>query len=374
MAGVSLSYAPLALPSSYRRYMKNEGEIPFGSGNTVKLDQDGLLLGIIIRFVGNVDTGATAPVLQPGPQPWNIATPTVSVAGPGTPVLLPGELLNQFAQEINPQYTDKITWLPANPAASTNYPVEFGYYIPICVRDDEFMGEPADHVGSIFTGDGKVSVYVGLRPNVAGTGVWFTVPGNATVTGNWYVYSVKLDTPSPDKDASLLQAISWYHGIQIDQDNPLTAVGQQVWKPTVNTVRTYLRLLSFFRNNGGTGDSSLASAAFTGGMMSTIAAVASGIINWWDTIPEDVQLAYQQLQHRATQGGVYDLDLSRGGSRDQWLDVSNLTSLTITEQMNSVSLTAAKWQTVYEFLEPSSLAQRWFQTASASVLKQVTGA
>ncbi len=374
MAGVSLSYAPLALPSSYRRYMKNEGEISFGSGNTVKLDQDGLLLGIIIRFSGTVVTGATAPVLQPGPAPWNIATPTVSVAGPGTPVLLPGELLNQFAQEINPQYLDKITWLPATPAASTTYPVEFGYYIPICVRDQEFMGEPADHVGSIFTGDGKVSVYIGLRPNVAGTGVWFTVPGNATVSGNWGVYSVKLDTPSPDKDASLLQAISWYHGIQIDLDDPLTAVGQQVWKPTVNTVRTYLRLLTFFRNNAGAGDTSLASAAFTGGMMSTLGAVAAGIINWWDTIPEDVQLAYQQLQHRAITGGVYDLDLSRGGSRDQWLDVSNVTSLTITEQMNAVTLAAAKFQTLMEFLEPSPLAQRWFQTAPASVLKQVTGA
>lgn len=374
MPGPSLSYAPLALPATYRRYVKNEGTIPFGSGNTVKLDQDGLLLGIIIRFSGTVVTGATAPVRQPGPQPWNIAKPILNFSGPGTPIQVPGELLNQYLAELNPQYTDSITWLPATPAASTTYPVEFGYFLPICVRDAEILGEPADHVGSIFTGDGKLSCYVGLTPNTAGTSVWFTVPANATVAGNWEIFSVKLDTPDPSEDASILQAISWYHGLQIDIDQQITANSQQVWKPTVNTIRTYLRFLTFFRNNAAGSDSSLASAAFTGGMMQSLQALAAGIQQWWDTVPENVQLAYQQLQHRATTPGVYDLDLSRGGARDGFLDVSNVTSLTITEAMNTPTLTNAKFQTVFEFLEPSSLAAKWFQRASASVLKQVTGA
>jgi len=382
MAGVSLSYAPLQLPPSYKRYLKTEGSIPYASSNQVALDKDGLLLGVIIRFSGTVTTGATAPVFITGvsgasnsPAPWNIASPALQVAGPGTPIGVPGEIANIFAQLANPLYSDQTTWLPASPAASTVYPVEFGYYLPICVRDDEFYGEPADHVGAIYTGDPSITAYIGLTPNPSALATWFTVPGNGTLAGNWTVTSVKLDAPQPSTDPSLLAAISWYHALQLDMNNPLVAVGQQVWTPTVNTVRTYLRLATFFRNNAGSGDASLASAAFTGGMMATLLARAEGIVTWWDTIAENVQLAYQALAYQGQlTRGVYTLDLQRSGDRSQWFDVSSVTSLTITEAMNAVTLTGAKFQTVYEFLQPSPLAQRWFQQASSSVLKNVQGA
>jgi len=380
--GVSLAYAPLQLPPSYRRYMKTEGQIPYGSSNAIALDKDGLLLGLLIRFLGTVTTGATPPVFITGvqglsnsPAPWNIGSPTLQVAGPGTPIGIPGEVANLMAQIANPLYTDQITWLPGTPLASTVYPVEFGYYLPICVRDDEFYGEPADHVGSIYTGDPSITAYVGVTPTVGAGAEWFTVPANATIAGQWTVTSVKLDVPQPSQDASLLAAISWYHAVQMDMNNPLAGVGQQVWTPTVNTVRTYLRLLTLFRNNAGAGDASKSSAAFTGGMMATLLSRAEGIITWWDTIPENVQLAYQALAYQGQiTRGAYVLDLARGGARDQWMDVSSVTSLTITEAMNAVALTNAQYQTVYEFLQPSPLAQRWFQQASAAVLKNLQGA
>ncbi len=376
----SLAYAPLVLPPAYRRYYSNEGTIGYKSANKLQIDQDGLLLGLLVRFEGSLVTGATAPTFANASAPYPYNGPgllSVQVAGPGTPVQLYGEDLDQYVRTLNPQYTDDTAQIPTTFAASTTYPLSFGYYIPICVRDDEFLGPPADHLGAIYTGDGKVKVLVGIGTQDFAT-TWFgATAADATISGEWVVTGVKLAAPDPSDDASLLGAISWYHALEIDTDATIASVGQQTHKPVINTPRAYLRIFDIFRNGGVTA-AGPASAAYTRGMMATLLAKAEGIITWWDTLDEDTVLAIMSQAYRKTPGapgGIYILDLNRSGSRDQWLDVSQLTSLTLIESMVAgTTLTEARYVTFTEYVQPSPLAQRWFNAASPQVLKAVESA
>ena len=79
---MTISYAPLELPPAYRRYIKQEGDIQFGSSNGIGIDRDGLLLGLVLRFVGTVTAGATAPIAIDGNNsPHNILSGINFMAG-----------------------------------------------------------------------------------------------------------------------------------------------------------------------------------------------------------------------------------------------------------------------------------------------------
>lgn len=363
----SIAYAPLELPPAYRRYIKLEGDIQYGSSNGINIDRDGLLLGLVMRFVGTVTAGATAPVAISGNNsPHNIlANVNFLAGGNGNTVSIPGDLLDEFYRNEVRNNTDDVTF-PV-PAADATVDVEFGWYIPIAVRDPEYlMGGPGDLVGAIYTGDGGLTCKLSVTWNTGA--VWYSnfAAAAPTIAGQINVYSHKLAVPQPQNDPMLLAAISWYHAIQMDTDSAIPSVGNIVYQPSVGQTRTYLRWFEFWQNNG----------LFTAAMLSTLDVKVQGITEWFSNLPEDVLLAQQKAVNGGTMDpGCYVIDLSASKTRDQWIDVTNVTEIRLTAQMTAgQALTNATFRTVAEYVQPSSLAQKWIAKASAAVQKEAAAA
>lgn len=363
----TLAYAPLELPPAYRRYIKLEGDIPYGSSNGISIDRDGLLLGLVLRFSGTVTAGATAPIAIDGNNsPHNILQNINFLAGGnGNTVSIPGDLMDEFYRNLSHNNTDNVTF--PTPAADTSVAVEFGWYVPIVVRDPEFLfSGPGDLAGAIYTGDGGLTCKLSLTWNTAA--VWYSnfAAAAPTVAGTVNVYSHKLDVPQPQNDPMLLAAISWYHAVQMDTDSAISSVGNIVYQPSVGQTRTYARWFEFWQNNG----------VFTAGMLSTLDVKVQGITEWFSNLPEDVLLAQQRAINGGTMDpGCYVIDLSASKTRDQWIDVTNVTELKLTAQMTAgQELTNANFRTVAEYLQPSALAQKWIAKASAAVQKEAAAA
>lgn len=365
---MSVSYVPLELPPAYRRYIKLEGEIGYGSGNGISIDRDGLLVGLMLRFVGTVTAGATAPLAIAGVNaPHNILSSINFLAGGnGTIIGAPGDLVDEFYRNLGYNLTDDVTF-PV-PAADAAVNIEFGYYLPIAVRDPEFLfSGPGDMLGSIYTGDGGLTCKLSVVWNNGS--VWYSnfAAAAPVIAGQLNVYSHKLDVPQPQNDPMLLAAISWFHAIQQDTDSGLAAVAPVGYQPSVGQTRTYIRFFEFWKNNTG---------VFTAAMLASLDVKVQGLTDWWNTLPEDVLLAQQKAINGGTMDpGSYVMDLAASKTRDQWLDVTNVTELKLTAAMTAGTvLTNATFQTVAEYVQPSQLAQKWIVKASAAVQKAAAAA
>lgn len=359
-------YAPLILPPSYKRYEAQEGSRNFLDSNALEVNQDGLLLGLDLTFAGTYTTGATAPTPIVGNgAPHNILASVIfSSGGLGQTFYLPGELLHQYNRVLRNGAATAVVGPPATPAASTAYPISFELYLPICVSDPEVFGELGDLAGAIYCADKSSTVR--LKFNWRTTAAWASANAG-TLTGTMTVKSNKLDTPAPDQDGMLLQAISWYHALMMDNDNALSGVGDQTWQPETQTTRVYMRFLEWFRNNGPD------PGVFTAGMLSTLTSKVSGLVTWEDALTEQQVLQNQNRRYGVGKldAGTYVIDMAASKTRDQWLDVSEISELKLIAQMTAGTvLTNATWQTVAEYLQPSQLAAKFVRSASSVVLKE----
>lgn len=371
------AYLPAQIPPAYREYRLNEGNIPLGSQNQLQIGNDGSLKGIWITAEIAFTSPDPAPdMLTDGGQPFNVITNVVlTVGGLGQTVLCPGELLAELNKTYCRSFGRSITY-PTELTEADRYVVNFDLYIPVCVRDPEVFGAPADYLGLTYTGDKKVQVNLQLQQQDVGAAYTGSAGGLGTgesaPTGNFVIASQKLDTPSPDEDPALLAAISWYHAIQEDTIAE-TLMVSNAYQPSVNQTRIYLRLLTIVRDSG----------VFVGSKVTSIGAQVSGIIVMQQPLDEPtlngIEAArYGQLEPggSAVSGdgqsvlnpGVHALDFSYSQTRDQWFAVDDIAEFTVTEAADTSG--ANQFSTVADYCQPSTNAQKYIAVASPEVLKE----
>lgn len=364
------AYLPAQIPPAYREYRLQEAIVPVGNANSFQIGADGSLKGLWITAELAFTSPDPAPdMLTTSGQPFNIITNlVVTVGGLGQTVLCPGELLAELNKTYCRQWGSAVVY-PTALTEGDSYKVQFDLYVPICVRDPEVFGAPADYLGLTYTGDKQVQVNVQIQQQDAGLAYTGTPAALGTVTGNFIVASQKLDSPSPDQDPALLAAISWYHAIQNDTVNA-TATASNAYQPSVNQTRIYTKLLTTLRETG----------VFVGGAMGTLGAQVSGIIVMQQPLDEPtldgIESARYGSKGAATAApvssvllpGVHVLDFGYSETRDQWFAVDDIAEFTATETANTGDVN--QFATVADYCQPSTNAQKYISVASPDVLKE----
>lgn len=370
------AYVPLILPTAYKRYTRLEGSIPFNSGqtsNALRIDPSGTLLTLLCTFTGTISTPASgaAPV-NDARAPWTlIKRVTISGGGPGKVVSIPGYALHvlEIIREADLSLPAPVFTGPAGGGGGASSAVSFDFVIPICVRDGDLVGQWSDYLGCIWCGDQTMQ----LRMTVdwgSTTDVFTTNAGASTISGTLNVTSMKLDTPSPSADASLLTAISWSHQLIAEAENNLiAAAGPLSAVPDLPTAqpRAYLRVFDLVRNG-----SPLVPA---NGIYSTLDAELQDTVDFERNVDEQTWLARQARRYgEALPAGTYVLDFSAGNRRDNWLPVGALTLFRFRPTVaTGVTLTGTVMDRYSEVVVPSSLAAPWMQAASPQVLSAALG-
>lgn len=353
-----LSYLPLQLPASYRKIYRVEGTVPYaanGQSNPLRIDPSGLLGGLLLTFSGTLTTGATAPTLGNN-SPYGIVKyfTLSSSGGVGRSINIPGYALNVLERLREPDYQDG----PVQPvvASATNV-WTFDLYLSVCVRDGDIYGGWSDLLGAIYTGDPQVTVNFSITWNSEATIITNQGAAAAVLAGSFTVTSSKWDTPTPDADMNLLQAISWTHQMIEEINQSITGSGP-LGLPQLPTYeqRVYLRVMDLVLNNG----------AYTNGVYSSIDSNIQNFIDFEQSIPEQVWLARQRRRYiNPPPAGTYCLDFAAGNSRNLWLPVQNVTLWKVTPTISGVALTAASADRISESMVPSPLARKWVQIAAS---------
>lgn len=353
-------YLPLFIPPSFRRFTRVEGQVAYsanGQTNPLRIDQSGTLLGLLVTFSGTLTTGATAPILADS-APYSIVKyVSLSVSGGvGQQCQVPAYILNLVERTREQDYTDA----PSTPVAtSTANAWSFDFHIPVCVRDGEMYGGWSDLLGAIYTGDPEVTVNIQLTFNSESTIITNQGAANATLAGTFTVTSTKLDTPTPADNLGLLTAISWVHRLQEEKASVaiagagvLALDGLPVSQPKV-----YLRIWDSIVNNG----------AHANGVVSAIDAQFQDMVDFEQTIPEQVWLARQRRRYTTPlPAGNYVTDFASGNTRNSWQPVDRISIFRITPTISGVALTSANISRYSEHVVPSPLAAKWMQKAAAN--------
>lgn len=354
-----LSYVPLTLPASYRPITRTEGSIAYGanvSSNPLRIDQSGLLTGLLLTFAGTLTTGATVPLLTNGAPYTIIKYITLQVSGgAGRSINIPGYALNMVERTREQDYSDSaVTPTAANVANVW----QFDVHIPVCVRDGNLYGSWSDYLGAIYTGDPEVSVQLSITWASEATIISNQGAANAVLAGNLAVTSFKLDVPTPDRDMNLLTAISWTHQLVDEQVVPILGAGAltlpslPVYEP-----RVYLRIWDLLNNNG----------AYSNGVVASYDAVIQDYIDFDQNLSEQIFLSRQRRRYvTPLPPGSYVQDFAAGNTRMFWLPVQHITLLKWTPTISGVGLVNANLERVSESVVPSPLARKWVAVASAS--------
>jgi hypothetical protein len=350
--GRGVDYAPLSLPRRYPRITHVEGSVAWAASTTsnpLRIDQSGLLLGLLCTASFLVTSGTSVPVKN-STAPYGLIQKVILATGGGVgrSFDLSAYQLNAVERARDADYLDDpVTTL----TASTQTTWTFAFYIPVCVRDGDIYSGYSDYIGAIYTGDPEVTCNFQVVWG-AGTDIFSTVNGAVVNSGTLTVSSFKLDVPTPDRDPMIAAAISWVHMIVQDFVLTPTATGplSGILLPTAEP-RVYLRHCLTMFNNG---------------------AYANGIISFWDlnlqdylhfmeSVPEQVLLEQQLKRYNlALPVGTYVADFAVADVRTQWLPVDKVTLFkSIPTITSGLSLVSARAEVINESLVPSPLARKW---------------
>lgn len=356
----TLAYAPISLPKRYPLIRNVEGSIAFAAdtvSNPLRIDPSGLLLGLMLSFVGTNTTGATAPVANNSSPYGLISGVNLSTGGGvGQSINVSGYELNVAERTREPGYLDDPT---VGVAASTTNALKFSLWVPVCVRLGDLYAEWTDLLGSIFTGDPTVTCSLRITWGDAGAIFNNQATAAAVIAGTLTVESFKLDTPNPDQDPMLLAAISWVH--QVIEEREDQGANQMPYVMPTNEPRVYLRIWDLY------GDGASPNFTWKNGVVTELDFSLQDYLHFYQDIPEQSILDEQIRAYspNALPAGTYVLDLARSMYRTQWLPVNNVTlfknSPTVTSPGASPIL-----RVVQESVVPSPLARKWMASAQAA--------
>lgn len=367
------AYVPLKLPNAYKRFTRQELTFPYSPdspGSPQRVDQSGLLLGILISVAGSVHVPAAGGAPTPHPEaPYNlISALTLSGGGPGSIITIPGYALMLMERARESSFVPSFSFAPAAGGGGGSVtPFEFDIHMSVAVRDGDLYGEWSDYAGAIYTGDPSLSLQLGVAwsdpttvftANTAGV----TIDAVATAT------TFKLDTPNPSADPGLLAAISWSHQLITEVGNFPFAASGPLGVPQLPTAqpRAYLRVLDIVRNNP--------DATFVrpqDGVLASILSTLQDTVDFERNISEQVWQARQDRRYAdVLPVGTYISDFAAGNRRDNWLPVGNLSMFTIIPTISGApTLAGSYFQRFSEVVIPSAYAAKWLQAASPEVLK-----
>jgi hypothetical protein len=355
-----LSYVPLTLPASYRPITRTEGAVAYAANvtsNPLRIDQSGLLTGLLLTFTGTLTTGVTVPLLTNAAPYSIIKYLTLMVSGgAGRSINVPGYALNMVERTREQDYSDSAV-TPTTASFANVW--TFDLHLPVCVRDGNLYGSWSDYLGAIFTGDPEVSVQLSVTWASEATIISNQGAALAVLAGNLSVTSFKLDVPTPDRDMNLLTAISWTHQLVDEQVIAIGGAGALGTLPSlpVYEPRVYLRIWDLILNNG----------AYANGVVASYDAVIQDYIDFDQALSEQIFLARQRRRYvTPLPAGSYVMDFAAGNTRMFWLPVQHITLFKWTPTISGVGLVNASLERVSESVIPSPLARKWVAVAAAS--------
>lgn len=367
------AYVPLKLPNAYKRFTRQELTFPYAPdapGSPQRIDQSGLLLGILITVAGTVSVPAGGGAPTPHPEaPYNLISQiTLSGGGPGTIATIPGYALMLMERARESSFVPSYSFAPAAGGGGGSVtPFQFDIHLSVCVRDGDLYGEWTDYAGAIYTGDPSLSLQLGIAW-ADPTTVFTANTTNVTIAATATASTFKLDTPNPSADPGLLAAISWSHQLITEVGNYPFASSGAIQLPQLPTAqsRAYLRVLDIVRNNP--------DATFIrpqNGVVASILSTLQDTIDFERNISEQVWLARQDRRYAdVLPVGTYISDFAAGNRRDNWLPVGNLSMFSIAPSISGTpTLAGAYYQRFSEVVVPSAYAAKWLQASSAETLK-----
>lgn len=198
-----------------QRYVRQEGDIAYSSGNTGRqnIGQTDYLTGLTITSVDEVMTGGgtTAPSGLSGAGAFGaLGLVQVTANGGRAPYSLPGYHGDVFYRIHDHDYESNLSADPLPTATGTADWVT-NLHIPLTV-------DPTSERGAFFAGDTTLNLACALTFNPI-TSFVGTVNA-ATFAGSWDVWSEKFSAPQPDQSAAAasgnwLDKISFYHQTQL---------------------------------------------------------------------------------------------------------------------------------------------------------------
>ncbi len=359
-----IDYAPLSLPQRYPKLLHQEGTIALvknSVANPLRIDQSGLLLGVLISFAGTVTNGVTPPVLG-NQNPYGLVSRVqLSVGGGvGRLVDVSGYELNVAERTREQDYVDA----PSLPnLASVANAWKFDLFVPVCNRDGDTYANFSDWVGSIFTGDPQVTCNLTL--SFADETAMFSTINGAVVAGTFTITSIKADVPQPSQDNTLWAAISWNH-VLIEEyfDSTLSAAGNKTFLMSTNEARVYLRFWILYADGGPTVSTGM---SYKNGVLSTLDMNIVDYLHPVEQITEQAQLAIQ-LRRYATPlpVGTYVIDFSASQYRSQWMPVDRISLLKLVPNFSAPGASPTL-RVMQESVVPSPLARKWGQQMTLPV-------
>lgn len=349
----ALDYAPLQLPKRYPKLFHQEGTVAYpvggnASSNPLRIDQSGMLLGLLLTFNGSMVSSTATPVVSSKGAYGLIKRVQLSVGGGvGRLVDLTGYELNVVERTREQDYVDDASVATANAGA-----VKFALFVPVCVRDGDTYTEYTDLLGALYTGDAQVTCNLVVSWG-SESDVYSTVNG-AVITGTLTVTSLKLDVPTPDRDPDLFAAISWNHIIiEENSDTGLGGAGNRAILINTNETRVYLRLWVLYHEGTPT--------TYKNGILNTLDFSIQDYLHPVEQVAEQAHLEIQLRRYTtALPAGSYVIDFAASQYRVQWLPVDRITLAKITPNWNAPGASP-----IIEFLQesvvPSPLARKWAQ-------------
>jgi hypothetical protein len=364
-AGVD--YAPLSLPQRYPKLLHQEGTITFAkntNSNPLRIDQSGLLLGLIISFKGTWTTGTTPAPTLTNTSPYGIVSRVQLSVGGGV-----GRLVDVTGYELNvlerTREQDYVDTSSTPNALSTANVWTFDLFLPVCNRDGDTYANFSDWIGALYTGDPQVTCNLVL--SFADENAVASALGGVAVVlaGTFTITSVKVDVPQPSQDPTLWAAISWNH-ILIEEyfDTTVTASGNKVFLMSTNEARVYLRFWIFY---GDTNVGGSTNPVWKNGVLTTLDLNIVDYLHPVEAIAEQPQLAIQLRRYAtALPVGSYVIDFSASMYRSQWLPVDRISLLKLVPNFTSPGANAVV-RVVQESVVPSPLARKWGQQLNLPV-------
>lgn len=354
----ALDYAPLALPKRYPKLLHQEGTIAYSANtvsNPLRIDPSGLLLGLLLTFVGDQNASTSTPTASTEGIYGLVKRVQLSVGGGvGRLVDLTGYELNVIERTREQDYVDDAK----TPTTNGTKNATFSLYVPVCVRDGDLYSEYTDLLGALYTGDPQVTCNLVITWGDQ-TNVYSTVAGATITNGTLTVTSHKLDVPTPDKDPELFAAISWNHVvIEEINDTTLTAAGNKILLLSTNEPRVYLRLWLLYGEGTTT-------PVWKNGILNTLDFSIQDYLHPVEQIVEAAQLEMQLRRYAtALPAGTYVVDFASSMYRNQWLPVDRITLAKLVPNFNSPGANAIV-RLCQESVVPSPLARKWAQQMAA---------
>lgn len=357
-------YAPLGLSRRYPLITHVEGSIAFlknSTSNPLRVDPSGLLGGLLLTFKGTNTTGATAPTPTNASPYALISRVSLSTGGGvGKSIDISGYEMNVAERTREQDYLDDPV---VGVAASTANVLTFALFVPVCVRLGDLYSEWTDLLGSIFTGDPQITCNITLT-----FASEFEIFSNQTaaaavVAGTITVTSFKYDVPNPDRDATLLAAISWVH--QIIEERSDAGPAQNPYLMPTNEPRVYLRLWNIYSEQPAAPQDA---ATYKNGVITLWDLNLQDYLHFFENVPEQAILESQIRRYvTALPPGTYVADFAASMYRTQWLPVERVSLFKNAPTFTGPGVGAIN-RVMQESLVPSPLARKWINSGVAAGL------